>query len=77
MPSDNLHIDSMEALREMVKACMPTITKHALIYELVFHTSEPLPVVIGQIDNPLPNLEACVCFQKLRHVMHEAILYNK
>jgi hypothetical protein len=30
----------------------------------VFHTSEPWPIVIGQIVNSPPNLKACVCFQK-------------
>ena len=29
----------------------------------VFHASEPWPIVIGQIDNSPPNLEACVCFK--------------
>jgi hypothetical protein len=43
---------------------MPTITKQALTYELVFHASEPWPIVIGQTANSPPNLEACVCFQK-------------
>jgi hypothetical protein len=34
MPSDVLHKDNMRALQGTVKAHMPTITKHALRYEL-------------------------------------------
>jgi hypothetical protein len=56
----------MEALREMVKACMPIITKKALRYELGVHATKPWLIVIGQIVNSLPNLEVYVCFQKLK-----------
>jgi hypothetical protein len=34
LPSDDLRKDSIEALREMVKVCIPTIIKQALRYEL-------------------------------------------
>jgi len=34
LPSDDLRKDSIGALRGTVKACMPTITKQALRYEL-------------------------------------------
>ena len=34
LPSDDLRKDSIGALREMVKARIPTITKQALKYEL-------------------------------------------
>jgi hypothetical protein len=43
----------------------------------VFYIFEPWPIVIGHIINPSPNLEACVCFQKLKQMMHEGInLHN-
>jgi len=48
----------------MVKVRIPTITKQAFRYELVFHVSEPWPIVIEQTTNSPPNLEAYVCFQK-------------
>ena len=35
MPVGSLYKDSMRVLREMIKACMPTITKQTLKYELV------------------------------------------
>jgi hypothetical protein len=38
--SDVLRKDSMGALQGIVKARIPTITKQALRYELVFHASE-------------------------------------
>jgi hypothetical protein len=41
MSSDDLRKDSIGALQEIVKARIPTITKQALRYELVFHASEP------------------------------------
>jgi hypothetical protein len=41
----------------------------------VFHIFEPWSIVIGQIVNLLPNLEVCVCFQKLKQAMHEALIY--
>jgi len=65
MSSDDLRKDSIGTLQEIVKARIPTITKQALRYELVFHASEPWPIVIGQTTNSPPNLEACVCFQKI------------
>jgi hypothetical protein len=34
MPIDNICKDSIGELREMVKACIPTITKQTLRYEL-------------------------------------------
>jgi hypothetical protein len=64
LSSDDLRKDSIEALQEMVKVRIPTITKQALRYELSFHASEPWSIVIGQIANTPPNLKACVCFQK-------------
>jgi hypothetical protein len=43
----------------------------------VFYVFEPWPIVIGHIINPSPNLEAYVCFQKLKQMMHEGInLHN-
>jgi hypothetical protein len=34
LPNDGIRKDSMGALQEIVKACMPTITKQTLKYEL-------------------------------------------
>jgi len=64
LPSDDLRKDSIGAFREMMKAHMLTITN--LYMSWVFHESKPWLVVIGQTINPLPNLESCVCFQKLK-----------
>ena len=63
LPSDDLCKDSMGALREMVKARVPTITKQTLIYELGFYASKPWPIVIGHIANPPPNLKALRTFK--------------
>jgi len=40
-----------------------------------FHASKLWLVVIGQIVNHPPNLEVCMCFQKLKQTMHEALIH--
>jgi hypothetical protein len=64
LPNDDLCKDSIGALREMVKTCIPTITKQALRYELGVSRIWTLTNSQGEIDSSPPNLKACVCFKK-------------